>query len=212
MRLRERVDRHSIPEHEQAGLHARCAEPVEFGGIEPRLTHTEQWIKRRLALQQADGGTVGLGAVEQRVGSSKPAAAGHVAHHNDRIAGQVPGEEACQRARERVIAAARARAHHDGHGLATIEVGDVVGVGGGGEREYGRDADACAVGWAKARNTYACDSRNADAAPCPPSWKPFVQAWWARRTTGFANMEGRCQRLCPPYGAEVCRQHSNYSS
>src|SRR5207249_5648948 len=127
------------------------AEPVEFGGVELRSARAEERIERRVALQQPDLGAVLLGAAEQGIGGGKPATTRHVAHNENRIAGQVLVEEARDRAGERVIAAARACAHRDGDSLAAVEVGDVVGAGGCGEKKNSRKANACAVGWAKAR-------------------------------------------------------------
>src|SRR5262249_4416575 len=114
-KIRNRTYRHRVPDEDHGSLRARRAEPIELDGVVACLLRAEQRLKRRVVLNEANYAAIPLGIVVEKIGGRDPASAWHVSDDKYRIAGQVPAYVPRDHARERVVAASGARAHHDRH-------------------------------------------------------------------------------------------------
>jgi hypothetical protein len=86
------------------------------------------WLKRRVVLNESDHAAVPVGIVVEKVRGRHSAGARHVAHDQSRVAWDVLAHVSGDRARERVVAARCIRTHHHRDGSALVEFGDDIGL------------------------------------------------------------------------------------
>ena len=128
LEFRDRIHRYRVPDEYHGGLRTRRAQPVELDGVVARFLGAEQRFERRVVLNEPNHAAVLVGVVVEKIGGGHSAGARHVADDENRMARHVPAHIARERARQRVVAAACARAHHDRHRPAFVKVGDGVGL------------------------------------------------------------------------------------
>ena len=127
-------------DHDVVDVH-HVADPVELAHVELDAGLPERLVgRRRLAEHREHGAVLGRDLVEP-VGGAAAAGARHVLCDHRRLAGDVLAEITREEFAIDVVAAARAIADDQAHGLAAIEVGDVVGCADaprGADSQHGR--------------------------------------------------------------------------
>ena len=120
----DRLEAGGVPRHRHQVGEAGRAEPDELAGVEAHAAAVDHLMGRDAVDHAADDGAVLGGLREHEVRHQHVAAARHVAHHDGRIAGDVPRQKSRHHAAGEIDRAADAAAGDDGDGLALVEVGD----------------------------------------------------------------------------------------
>jgi len=113
-----------MPDRKHRKFLAGRAEPLKFFRVEGRLPVAVERLERDRVLEQADGGAVAGCDRVKKIGCSQSAGAGHVLHHEGRIARHVLLDVARDQPRHGVEAPAGARRHDELDLLVSVEVGD----------------------------------------------------------------------------------------
>ncbi len=100
----------------------RRTDPIEFRPIEFHFGTAHQLVEIQRRIDRAERQAVGFGDAIDIVGADDVAGAGHVLHHDRRIAGDILADVTRRQPRPKIVAAGGGGRDHHGNRFALIKI------------------------------------------------------------------------------------------